>query len=804
MDKLTYIANQKTNYKARYWALTIPLESEEAKKYAENTARQEVHYTTQSSDEGLCIKWGTPEDGDAVYENRHVHVWAYIYKNNELAQKERKTKRVIAQKVIAALRLRGIEIQTLPYIQPLSNRLKYEEYMNKNDTSGNGEITTPGQKLEKLSDPDYLEEIITQVGTDINDIFAYIQKSTGLNYQKILSQKQGIQGYLNARKRIKTGDIKEDMANSWSGNSVKTIITNLKENTELKDDDEERLKTLCTLLYMSTVNRCKDDGLVMPIFYSDTEGTRKTTTLKVIPEELKKTMVTDAKGVGANEFKGGENVLIMEDFSISDITQEKRQLIWSLATGGTTSVKIHSSTKDIKPKWIVGTTNVNIPNELKRIELSGSNKEKTSIKGFGTRFKPIRFNKQWRGNKNQKTLPMTNLQRMQLYEQVIFAISETPITFAEMINENAAWGYYFLEATSVLSEEHPKHNLWQSNGQKRMLQYIEKKVAETRKEGIEDAATPAMTAADALDAIMDTIDSIDSDNIPQAQSLEWTMEDDIDSIMNDAESDLTQKEIRSTLENEQAFEYYASSRFMMRDASFTLRQWASNSKSMQEVIHHDGSNAKSAVMGVLGVKWEPQSDSLSINKRDLTQTPDLTKCIVTSQTVSIFDPLGFVAPMLVPAKIFINTLWEENISLDEKLSPEYLSQWNSIQQSLLKVSEFSFPRWIGGDTTTPLNIIIFCDTCPRSAIGCVSYGKQGDTMTLLGSKNKIISKKNEHYYVPKLELMAMNMGAQYGEKLTNTYGDQYKEINVTYVTDSEIALYWLNKKKTETVCEKPG
>ena len=248
-------------------------------------------------------------------------------------------------------------------------------------------------------------------------------------------------------------------------------------------------------------------------------------------------------------------------------------------------------------------------------------------------------------------------------------------------------------------------------------------------------------------------------------------------------------------DEEHAFEYYASSRAMMRDASFTLRQWASNSKSMQEVIHRDGSNAKSAVMGVLGVKWDPQSDSLSINKRDLPQTPDLTKRIVTSQTASIFDPLGFVSPMLVPAKIFINKLWKENISWDEKLSPEYLSQWNSIQQSLLKVSEFSFPRWIGGDTTTPLDIIIFCDACPRSAIGCVAYGKQGDTVTLLGSKNKIISKKNEHYTVPKLELVAMNMGAQYGEKLTNTYGDQYKEINVTYVTDSEIALYWLNNNK---------
>ena len=82
----------------------------------------------------------------------------------------------------------------------------------------------------------------------------------------------------------------------------------------------------------------------------------------------------------------------------------------------------------------------------------------------------------------------------------------------------------------------------------------------------------------------------------------------------------------------------------------------------------------------------------------------------------------------------------------------------------IKGEQISFPRWIGGDTTKPLDIIKFCDACPRSDIGCVVYGKQGDTLTLLGSKNKIISKKNEHPTVPKLERIAMTIVAQFGEK----------------------------------------
>ena len=216
----------------------------------------------------------------------------------------------------------------------------------------------------------------------------------------------------------------------------------------------------------------------------------------------------------------------MEDFNINDITQEKRQLIWSLATGGTTSVKVHSSTKDIKPKWIIGTTNVDIPNELKRIELSWNNREKTSIKGFETRFRTVRFHKQWRGNKRQKTLPMTSLHRIQLYEEVIFAISETPLTFADMINENPAWGYYFVESTNVLSNEHTKHSLWNSNGHKRMMNYIENKIVATRETETEETATPAMSVTDAMVHIMDSIDQVDKAP-PIAQSLEWSLDDNV-------------------------------------------------------------------------------------------------------------------------------------------------------------------------------------------------------------------------------------------------------------------------------------
>jgi hypothetical protein len=91
---------------------------------------------------------------------------------------------------------------------------------------------------------------------------------------------------------------------------------------------------------------------------------------------------------------------------------------------------------------------------------------------------------------------------------------------------------------------------------------------------------------------------------------------------------------------------------------------------LNEKFKTDGLSTKSDTVGVLGLKWDTTSDQLSIAQKDLPTQEKLTKRIVTSQTASIFDPLGLIAPVSVPAKSFINQLWKGNKGWDEKLSPQ--------------------------------------------------------------------------------------------------------------------------------------
>ena len=246
---------------------------------------------------------------------------------------------------------------------------------------------------------------------------------------------------------------------------------------------------------------------------------------------------------------------------------------------------------------------------------------------------------------------------------------------------------------------------------------------------------------------------------------------------------------------EEALAYYQESCDIMNHASFKLRQWASNSKTLRNIAAADDLHTKTDQVNVLGMKWEQSTDTLSLAKKDLQTDQKITKRMVTSQSASVFDPLGLIAPIVIPAKSFINKLWINNKAWDEHLTQQERDEWDSIAQNLNHVHDVRIPRWIGADVNKDLHLIIFCDACPTTALGCVAYAKQGNGVALLGSKNKIISQKNAHQTVPKLELMAMAIGASYGDTLREVYAKDYNSIDITYATDSEIALYWLKSTK---------
>ena len=68
-----------------------------------------------------------------------------------------------------------------------------------------------------------------------------------------------------------------------------------------------------------------------------------------------------------------------------------------------------------------------------------------------------------------------------------------------------------------------------------------------------------------------------------------------------------------------------------------------------------------------------------------------TKRKILSLLSSVFDPLGWVSPLTVRRKIFLQTLLKEKMGWDQTLNIEQVKVIRDILIDLQRVDEFSFP-----------------------------------------------------------------------------------------------------------------
>ena len=69
----------------------------------------------------------------------------------------------------------------------------------------------------------------------------------------------------------------------------------------------------------------------------------------------------------------------------------------------------------------------------------------------------------------------------------------------------------------------------------------------------------------------------------------------------------------------------------------------------------------------------------------------VTKRKVVKRVLSLYDPHGFLVPMDVKGKIFIQMLWKEDLAWDQLLSEQQYQTWNDIEKQLTKATEIHIP-----------------------------------------------------------------------------------------------------------------
>ena len=200
---------------------------------------------------------------------------------------------------------------------------------------------------------------------------------------------------------------------------------------------------------------------------------------------------------------------------------------------------------------------------------------------------------------------------------------------------------------------------------------------------------------------------------------------------------------------------------------------------------------------MLGVSWQPTDDVFRFHLSNLPPPEAITKRRALSIIAQLYDPLGWIAPITVSFKIFMQTLWHTGLQWDVILPRNLQSKWSLLVTDLQRLSLFTVPRWLGLSADLGFaELHGFADASERAYAACVymrTLNSQGEIHNvLMAAKSKVAPLKQVS--LPRLELSAavllVKLTSRVREALT------LEKIACHLWSDSTITLSWIRDHPT--------
>ncbi|XP_051155781.1 uncharacterized protein LOC127278227 [Leptopilina boulardi] len=239
---------------------------------------------------------------------------------------------------------------------------------------------------------------------------------------------------------------------------------------------------------------------------------------------------------------------------------------------------------------------------------------------------------------------------------------------------------------------------------------------------------------------------------------------------------------------------------LMESGGFHLRKWVVNDEELlkgcatgkHELALEFQSNEDNSLK-VFGLSWNPKIDSFQIGV-NLETIEFPTKRTVLSLIAKLYDPLGWITPVIVTAKLFMQELWLRKIDWDETLPLDLKKQWFNFYPDLISLKDIVIPRWIGlYKSNTTCEFHGYADASNRAYAACIYMRLINQSgmiqISLIIAKSKVAPVTPVS--IPRLELCACVLLA----KLFKFVLENMSSSNVPCFcyTDSNVALAWLAK-----------
>ena len=243
-----------------------------------------------------------------------------------------------------------------------------------------------------------------------------------------------------------------------------------------------------------------------------------------------------------------------------------------------------------------------------------------------------------------------------------------------------------------------------------------------------------------------------------------------------------------------------------------IRKWCTNSPEVLDSIPLPDREVATVEVArnehgvkTLGVAWNCQQDTLVFVVPKVLRAPGaleepsydkkITRRKLLSSIATLYDPLGWLAPLTIKMKIVFQQSWDETSSWDDFLSPGTVQMFYDWVRELGSLEYLHIPRRvldIGPALGKLYTLCVFTDASEQAMAACVYVvcrDARRPSSKLLCAKTRLAPKKTQT--IPRLELSAMVLGARLLSAVQQAVSNNgYTCQGVELYTDSTVALAW--------------
>lgn len=284
-----------------------------------------------------------------------------------------------------------------------------------------------------------------------------------------------------------------------------------------------------------------------------------------------------------------------------------------------------------------------------------------------------------------------------------------------------------------------------------------------------------------------------------------SMENDYPKAVHAIRNDFYMDDCTGSSDEQKAIQLAKDLKLVLGKSGFDLCKWHSNSEQLVRELEGEDSSVffdKSNETAVLGLKWLTDSDEITYEVREPTMSKELTKRTILSKIGRLYDPNGFIAPIITLTKLLMRDLWNLKVDWDEQVPSEYQVEWRAIWNQILHLEKIRIPRWFGMSSDVQMQLHGFADASNK-CYGCGVYVRvenlRGEIKcNLIASKSKIAPQlkqnKNgqwEGVSIPRLELAAAELLSSLFVVVRDAM--ELKGVPFRLWSDSSTALQWISK-----------